>query len=193
MTILFFCLRKRTSNIYFIDSTPLKVCHNKRISRHKVFKDLAQRGKSSMGWFYGFKLHLVVDSLGNIANAKLTPGNTDDRSVVESLVQSLKGKLFGDKGYISKELFMKLYAKGIKFITGIRKNMNNILMLMEDKILLRKRSVIETIFGYLKQTLMLEHTRHRSIIGMFLHVLSTLVWYQIQPSKPSAFYDISNP
>jgi transposase len=184
MLLLFMSLRKECEKIGYIDSTPIKVCHNKRIFNHKVFKGLAARGKSTMGWFFGFKLHLAVNLQGEIINAMLTSGNCDDRVPVEQLLMKFQGTIFGDKGYISKDLFQKLYERGIKLITGIKKGMKNILMDFRDKILLRKRSLIETVFGFLKRTREVEHTRHRSVINAFTHILSTLVGYQLTDDKP---------
>ena len=98
-----------------------------------------------MGWFYGFKLHLVVNEYGKILSFQLTPGNVDDRKPVPVLLQDLFGKVFADKGYISKSLFEELLEDEIMFITGVRKNMKNMLMPFADKLLLQKRSIIETI------------------------------------------------
>jgi hypothetical protein len=133
------------TGISFVDSTPLKVCHNRRIPRHKVFAGLAGRGKTSMGWFFGFKLHVIVNDQGEILAFQLTPGNVDDRKPVPQMSEKLFGKLFGDRGYISKTLFQQLYDEGVMLITTIRKNMKNKLMLLEDKLLLRKRSIIEMV------------------------------------------------
>jgi hypothetical protein len=150
------------TGISFIDSTPLKVCHNRRIKRHKVFAGLAKRGKTSMGWFFGFKLHLIVNDQGEILAFQLTPGNVDDRKPVPKMSEKLFGKLFADRGYISKALFQQLYDEGLILITTIRKNMKNKLMLLEDKLMLRKRSIIETINDQLNNISQIEHTRHRS-------------------------------
>jgi transposase len=185
LLLLFTFLKKNDASCGYIDSTPIKVCHNKRIFNHKVFKGLAARGKSTMGWFFGFKLHIVVDTEGNIINAMLTSGNCDDRTPVESLLKDFQGTMFGDKGYISQELFNSLFSKGVKLVTGIKKRMKNILMYFEEKMLLRKRSLVETVFGFLKRTRELEHTRHRSVTNMFMHVISTLVGYQLTPDKPA--------
>jgi transposase len=177
----------------YIDATSLAVCHPKRIKRNKVFKGLAALGKTTKGWFFGFKLHIIVDEKGNLLRVKLTSGNVDDRAVVEGMTQGMTGLLFGDKGYIDKKLFLSLYKRGLKLVTGIRKNMTNILMPWNEKILLRKRSLIETVFDYLKNKLQLEHTRHRSPWNMFVHLISTLIIYQLKPSKPTISYDFALP
>ena len=93
------------SGVSFINSTSLEVCLNQRIGSHKVFAGLAERGKTSTGWFFGFKLHLVINDRGELLSVLLTPGNVDDRKPVPKLVRKLFGKVFGDKGYISKPLY----------------------------------------------------------------------------------------
>jgi len=180
-----------TSDIHFIDSTSLAVCSNKRISRNKVFKGLAQIGKTTKGWFFGFKLHVIIDEKGNLIRVKLTAGNKDDRSVVKQMTDNIFGFLFGDKGYISKDLFMELYNRGLKLVTGIKSNMKNMLMNLREKIMLRKRSLVETVFDYLKNKFAIEHTRHRSPTNAFIHIISTLIHYQLKPTKPSITYDYS--
>jgi transposase len=178
--------RKGTcTGISFIDSTPLIACHNRRIQRHKVFSGLADRGKTSMGWFYGFKLHLVVNELGEILAFQLTPGNVDDRKPVPKMSEKLFGKLFGDRGYISKKLFLELYEQGLMLITTLRKNMKNQLMCWDDKLLLRKRSIIETINDQLKNISQIEHTRHRSYPNFIVNLLAGLIAYTFQPKKPA--------
>ena len=141
------------TGISFIDSTSLKVCHNKRISRHRVFDGIARIGKTTMGWFLGFKLHLIINDRSGLLGCHLTAGNVDDRSVVEKMADGLFGKLFGDKDYISQNLFEELPAKGIKLVTNMRANMKCRLMQLEEKILLRKRSLIETVNDTLKECL----------------------------------------
>lgn len=175
----------RVTGIAFIDSTKLIVCHNKRIYSHRVFNRLAKRGKTSVGWFYGFKLHLIVNECGEILAVKLTTANVDDRVPVPEMTQELFGKLFGDKGYISQKLFDLLFARGLQLVTRIRKNMKNKLMPLMDKILLRKRSIIETINDQLKNISQIEHTRHRSAAGFMLNVLGGLIAYTYQEKKPS--------
>ena len=176
----------RCTGISFIDSTSLKVCHNRRISQHRVFKNLAARGKTSVDWFFGFKLHLVVNELGELVNVQLTPGNTDDRKPVLDLLQSLFGKVFADRGYVSKKLARELLETyGIKFFAKPRRNMKNQLMRLNDKLLARKRSIIETIIDQLKNISQIEHSRHRSPVSFCINVLCGLIAYCHQPKKPS--------
>ena len=151
------------TGISFVDATSLKVCHNRRIKRHKVFDGLAQRGKTSVDWFFGFKLHLVVNEFGQLLNAQLTPGNTDDRRPVPDLLQGLFGKFFADRGYVSQKLANQLLEDfGIQFFAKPRRNMKNKLMCLHDKLLSRQRSIIETINDQLKNISQIEHSRHRS-------------------------------
>jgi len=174
------------TGISFIDSTPLVVCHNLRIKQHKVFAGLAQRGKSSTGWFFGFKLHLVINDRGELLNIALTPGNVDDRKPVPKLVKKLFGKLFGDKGYLSQPLFELLVETfNIQLITKLRSNMKNKLLPLADRLLLRKRSIVETIIDQLKNISQIEHSRHRSPVNFLVNVLCGLIAYCHQPKKPS--------
>lgn len=174
------------TNLYFIDSTMIKVCHNRRIYRNKVFAGIAKRGKSSVGWFFGFKLHLIVNEKGDLISFFLTPGNVDDRNkeVIEKLTKGLIGLLFGDRGYISKKIFKELFERGLKLITRIKSNMKNKLMDIKEKILLRKRSLIETINDQLKNIYQIEHTRHRSVKNFFVNIVSGLIAYKFQEKKP---------
>jgi hypothetical protein len=188
LVILLYSLFAPNTGINFIDATGLAVCHPKRISRNKVFKGLAALGKTTKGWFFGFKLHIIINENGALRRIKITPGNVDDRKVVNQMTKNMTGLLFGDKGYISKELFLNLYRRGLKFVTGIKKNMQKNLMLLHEKTLLRKRSIVETVFDYLKNKFQIEHNRHRSPQNMLIHVISTLIVYQLKPSKPSIRY-----
>ncbi len=187
-----FCEQSKVTGISYIDATSIAVCHPKRTSRNKVFKGLAKIGKTTYWWFFGFKLHMVINEKGEIQGVTLTKGNVDDRKPVPNLTEKLIGLLFGDKGYIKKELFEKLFDRGLKLVTKVKKGMKNTLMLLEEKIFLRKRSIIETVFGYLKNGLELEHSRHRSPINFLVHIFSTLVSYSMKPKKPciSRFYCI---
>jgi hypothetical protein len=174
-----------TRGIAFIDSTPLAVCDNRRIERHRVFRGVAQRGKTSMGWFYGFKLHLVVNDRGELVSFTLTPGNVDDRRPVPRLVQQVWGKLFGDKGYLSAPLAAQLFEQGLELITHARRNMAARLHSETDRLLLRKRAIIETIADQLKNISQVEHTRHRSPVNFMVNVFAGLLAYTFQPKKPS--------
>lgn len=173
------------TGIYIADPTALPVCHNKRINRHRVFKGIATRGKTTMGWFYGLKLHMVINHKGSIMAVKITPGNVDERSLLSEMTRHLKGNLFADKGFISGNLFKELYQRGLKLITGIRSNMKNYLIGLGEKTMLRKRFLIETIFGILKVHMNLSHTRHRSPANCCVNILSCLVAYQLKHDKPS--------
>ncbi|MCC5652184.1 IS982 family transposase [Nostoc sp. XA013] len=179
------CFGKCTG-IAFIDSTSLKVCHNRRISRHRVFKDLATRGKTSVDWFFGFKLHLVVNEFGQLLNVALTPSNVDDRQPVHNLLSGLFGKVFADRGYVSQKLATQLLNDfGIEFFAKPRRNMKNKLMRLHDKLLSRKRSIIETINDQLKNISQIEHSRHRSPVNFCVNLLCGLIAYCHQPKKPS--------
>ena len=192
MLYLHHCCRGECTGISFIDSTILRVCHNKRIKRNKVFKGVAEVGKSTMGWFFGFKLHLIINDKGEILNFYLTKGNVDDRDAktITNMTKEIFGKLFGDKGYISKALSDLLFGNGIQQITQVRKNMKSKALSNEEKLLLRKRSVIETVNDELKNICQVEHTRHRSLSGFIINIMSAIAAYSFFPKKPSIKKDI---
>ena len=185
LTILLHSLRGDATGIYFADATSLKVCRNKRIHRHKVFEGFAARGKTTMGWFFGLKLHIAINHKGQIMAVKITPGNTSDLSVLADLVKNLKGKCYADKAYIGKEIFAKLWKNGLHLVVGIRSNMKNYLMPFIDKMLLRKRFLIETVFGILKTDMNLEHSRHRSPINAFINIMACVAAYCYKTNKPA--------
>lgn len=178
-------LKGEETGLYFIDSTLIKACHIKREKQHKVFRGLAKKAKSTIGWFFGFKLHLVINDKGELMAFKLTAGNVDDRKPALDLMRHLTGKLFGDKGYISQELSEELMEQGVQLITRLKKNMKNKLMLYFDKLLLRKRALVETVNDQLKNISQIEHTRHRSIWNFAANILAALCAYALQPKKPS--------
>jgi hypothetical protein len=186
------CCLGECTGITYADSTPIRVCKNKRIKRNKVFKGIAEVGKSTMGWFYGFKLHLIVNEKGDILNFVITQGNVDDREPLKNqkFVAKIKGKLYADKGYISAKLTQLLFVDGIQLITGIRDKMKNCLLELKDKILLRKRSVIETINDELKNICQVEHSRHRSFTNFISNLISGLIAYSFFPKKPAIKYDV---
>lgn len=178
-------LKGEKTGVYFIDSTTIEVCHIKREKQNKVFKDLAEKSKSTKGWFFGFKLHLVINNKGEIMAFKLTKARTDDRAPIEELTKGLTGKMVGDKGYIDKELSDNLFARGLKLITKIKKNMKNSMMSFYDKLLLKKRGLIETVNDQLKNICQIEHTRHRSICNFLTNLISGLISYALKAKKPS--------
>ncbi len=166
---------RKCNGINFIDSTPLRVCHNRRIHQHKTFKSLAERGHCSLGWFYGFKLHIVTNDCGGIIDFMITKGNVDDRKPLKTknFLKKLFGKLFGDKGYLSKELFTNLFSNGIHLITKLKRNMKSTTVTpLIDAYHLRKRAIIETIFDQLK------------------NIFSALIAYNFAEKKPSLKRDL---
>jgi len=178
-------LKGKSRGIAFADSTTIKVCHIKRDKRNKVFAGIAKKSRSSMEWFFGFKLHLIVNDVGEIISLHLSPGNTDDRKPIPAMTKGLFGKLFGDKGYISNSLSAKLLQRGLKLITNLRGNMKNRLTPLHDKLMLRKRFIIETINDQLKNISQIEHTRHRSPINFLINLFAGLIAYCLQPKKPT--------
>jgi hypothetical protein len=191
MPLFIFLVSRKLSQctgISFIDSFKLEACHVKRASAHKTLKAIAKKGKTSMGWFYGTKVHLIINHKGEIISFYISSGNVADNNeqILFKLTKNILGKLFGDKGYIVKEsTFKTLYSKGITLITKIRSNMKNKLVAITDKMLLRKRGVIESVGDILKEHMQLEHTHHRSMWGFFLHVFSSLIAYQMRDKKPN--------
>jgi len=175
----------RSEGVAFIDATLLSVCHPKRSGRHKVFAGLARWGRNSLGWCYGFKLHLVINEVGELLAGRLTVANVDDRVPVPALVAKVHGKVFGDRGSISQALFATLFAHGVQLITKLRKDMKNKLLPMLDKLLLRKRSVRETVNDQLKNISQIEHSRHRSVTNFLVNLVAGLIAYTYQPKKPS--------
>ena len=176
----------KCTGISFVDSTPIRVCHNQRIHIHRTFKGIAQRGKCSMGWFFGFKLHLICNEKGELLNFMITPGDIDDREPLKynAFVEFLYGKLVGDKGYIGKELFQRLFVNGIQLITKLKSNMKGALMSVSDKLLLRKRAIIETVNDELKNIAQIEHSRHRCFDNFIVNILGAIAAYCMFPKKP---------
>ena len=175
----------KPTGIQFVDSTKIEVCHIIRAKRNKVFEGIAEHGKGTMGWSFGFKLHLIINHLGEIVALKLTKGNVDDRQPVSEMAESLFGKLYGDKGYISQALTGELLEKGVELITTVRKNMKKKFISLWDRAILKKRFIIETVNDQLKNISYIEHSRHRSPHGFMLNLLGGLIAYCLKEEKPS--------
>ena len=188
------CMGK-SRGINFIDSTHMKACHNRRIHQHRVFRDVAERGYCSIGWFYGFKLHLVINDCGEILAFYLTKGNVDDRNlkVMQSMTKELFGKLFADKGYISRALSDLLFANGLQLVAKPKKNMKKQNLSQFDRIMLRKRAIIETVNDELKNICKIQHTRHRSVNNFLINVMGALAAYAFFPKKPSLNIEFEQP
>jgi len=188
------CCLGDCTGISFVDSTPIRVCKNKRNSRNRVFEGIATTGKSTVGWFHGFKLHIVINDKGEILNFVIAQANVDDRTPLKkkSFLEKIYGKLFADKGYIGKDLFKVLFFDGLHLVTDIKSNMKNSLMAMSDKILLRKRAIIETVNDELKNICQIEHSRHRSFGNFLSNLIAGLIAYGFLPKKPAIGYQTIN-
>jgi transposase len=185
LAALFECLKGACDGVSIADATPLAVCDNKRIPRHRVFKGKAQRGKTSMGWFFGFKLHALINSKGELIRIKLTPGNTNDRKPIPEMCRGLFGLLFADKGYVGQTLAETLKDMGIKLVTTLKKNMKPVPLTAFEKAVLKRRSLIETVFDELKNLCQIEHTRHRSVNNFVVNLMAGIVAYCLSDTKPS--------
>ena len=171
----------------YIDSKKLESCHIKRAARHRTMKGLAAKGKTSVGWFYGIKLHLIINQYGQLCNFTITPGKTADNNpqVLQRLFKNLKGNFFGDKGYLT-QLKAKLAEQGVELITKVKSNMKKVKLNAEQKHYLKQRGLIETVFGLLSFQADIDHTRHRSPIGMFVNLFSGLIAYTYFDNLPQA-------
>ena len=171
--------------VSFVDSSSVELCKTYRISMHKVFSGIAARGKTTKGWFYGLKLHIIVNRVGGLVKASFSPGNTDDRKQLQRMIKGLCGKVFGDRGYIAQKLFQELLEQGVFMVTRVKKNMKNKLMSLVDTALLLKRALIESVFSKIKLLGKFEHSRHRSVTNAFVHMVAALINYQLSDNKPS--------
>lgn len=180
------CGRSEQTGIYYIDSKRLVVCHNKRITQNKVFQGVATRGKSSMGWFYGFKLHLLINQKGEAINFEITAANVADNNqdLLRRIFSQTKGTCFGDKGYLSK-IWQELYQKGMKLVTKVKKNMKNKLIPSQERYLLAKRAIIESVNDIFISVFDMEHSRHRKPENAITNILAACCAYYFHPDKPS--------
>ncbi|MDE0555841.1 MAG: IS982 family transposase [Candidatus Poribacteria bacterium] len=188
LTLLAFYLATRLgacSGVSLVDSTRLRVCDTQRISAHRVFAESAGRSKTSMGWFYGFKLHLVINHTGDLLDVALTPGNVDDRHPLGKFAERLHGSLYGDRGYISKALRDQLREQGINFVYKVRKNMQPLDLSVSDAVLLKKPTLVESVIRELKTQMQVEHSRQRSVENFQVNVFAALIAYQMLEKKPS--------
>ena len=172
---------------YFADSKKLPVCDNLRIKSNRVFKGIAGRSKSSTGWFYGLKLFLVINQYGQVMNCWVTSANIADNNLdmMKRIFKFLKGMVFADKGFISQKAFEFFYQEGLKIVTTIRSNMKNKLMPMLEKVLRKKRGVIESVNDLLMTLCDIDHTRHRNPINALTHTLSGVAAYTYLDKLPS--------
>lgn len=186
------CRMGNSTGISFIDSTALKVCHIKREHQNKVFNGTATKGKSTLGWFFGFKLHIIINDKGEIISFVITQGNVDDRYPLsmESFIRNVSGKLYADRGYVSQKLAEILFVDGIHFITKMRNNMKGGELPLQDRLMLRKRSVIESVNDELKNICQIEHTRHRCFNNFITNLIAGLLAYSFLPKKPSIKVDV---
>ena len=189
MTVVLMSLLKgllgEQTEYMFVDGTPISVCHVNRRNRNKVFKGIAKLSKTSIGWFFGLKLHTVLNTKGDIVRIILTPGNTCERKALLKMATGLSGKLFGDKGYVSKDLFESLFQQNLTLYTKLKRGMKQMLIGLQEKIMLLKRGFIETVFSSIKGLNIFEHHRHRSFQNAFCHWFSALISYQLRDDKPS--------
>ena len=184
VTVFLLTRMGRKTGIYYIDSTALPVCHTRRIDRHRVFAGLAGRGKTSLGWFFGFKLHWVFNHQRQIVALKLTPGTVNDTTPVPQLTRDLIGKLFGDKGYLGQDLAHRWLRRGLVLMTRVRRNMKRLPVSFLDKALLNGRNIVETIIGHIKEFSSLRLPKHRSVLNAFTHLTAAIVAYQLNPLPP---------
>jgi hypothetical protein len=188
------CRMGSCTGISFIDSTALKVCHIKREHQNRVFDGIATKGKSTLGWFFGFKLHIIMNDKGEIISFVITQGNVDDRRPLsmESFIRNVSGKLYADRGYVSQKPAEILFADGIHVVTKMRNNMKGEEWPLQDRLMLRKRAVIESVNDKLKNLCQIEHTRHRSFANFITNLIAGLLAYSFLPKKPSIKVDYVN-
>lgn len=167
------------NKITFVDSTALRVCGNKRIFTHEVCKGIANRGMSSMGWFYGFKLHIICNELMQILDYRITSGNTDDRDGLAMIWNHIFGIIVADAGYLGKNWQEEARKCGKHLFAAVRANMKK-LMTQAQHQLLKMRQCVETVFSVLKHRMGLETSLPRSPLGHFSHYIWCITSYQFK-------------
>ena len=183
------CGQSAPTGIYYMDSSSLAVCHSKRVHQHRTFKGLADWGKTSVGWFYGFKYHLLINHKGELLRFYFSKASCSDTNakILYFLTRYLKGSVFADKGYLmsaAKKHFVE--QEGLKVITKQRKNAKQAVAIDSyESTCLHRRGLIESVIALHKQVATIEHTRHRSPVNAFTHMLAALVAYSFYPQKPS--------
>jgi hypothetical protein len=175
-----------TTEANYIDSTPLVVTHNRRKQSNRTFKHLARTGKTSTGWFFGFKLHAVINQKGQLVVFHITAANVADNNhdLLEKLTGRLKGFLYGDKGYLTG-LATQFKERGLELITHYRKKMGHRYLTLKQAYYLKHRGLIETVFDCLKNLCDLEHSRHRSPLNFCVNIWSALIAYTFFEQTPS--------
>lgn len=182
------------TGIGFIDSIALKVCHIKREHSNRVFEGIATKGKSTLGWFFGFKLHIIINDQGEIISFVITQRNVDDSQPlsIDSFIRNVYGKLYADRGYISHKLTEILFVDEIHFVAKMRNKMKGGEMPLKDRLMLRKRAVIESVNDELKNICQIEHTRHRCFTNFITNLIARLLAYSFLPKKPSIKVDMGD-
>lgn len=176
--------RQKKSKYHIVDSSPLPVCNNQYRFIAKLFKGLARSGKNLNGWFWGFKLHLIINNNMEIESIRITGGSTHDTDVLEGdFIEGIKGWLVGDKGYIGQKKALELAKKNIKLVTRSRANMKKVPVLPIHNYLLSKRQAIESTFSYLKHRLAALNSYARSVESFFVNVFSAIVTYTLNLTK----------
>lgn len=184
------CSRSVRTGLYYIDSTSLAACHPKRAHQHRTLKGFAAWGRSSTGWFFGLKAHLVINHLGQLVHVCITNGSTHDAhaKVLFSLTKDLVGWVFGDKGYllnVDKQAFVEREGQLI-WAAKPRRPKQALNWPVTAKKWAKKRSLIETVIGQNKAVCDLEHSRHRSVTNAFVNIYASLIAYSFYERKPVA-------
>lgn len=187
--LMYSAARSERTGLYFIDSKKLEVCHLRREKSNRVFEGIARKGKTSTGWFYGLKIHLVINNLGEIMSFALTSGNVADNNqgLLKEMLAGLEGICVGDRGYITK-LFDWFLASGLHLLTRPKKNMKHLPVESKHVFLTKKRAVVESVFDILQSVCDIEHSRHRSPANALVHILASLIAYQHLDKKPRVFF-----